>query len=247
MAYGARTLYPKFSNNHKMLHLGTREIQLVLLKNALLLGVNFHYGAELVALQAPPIGGTSGWSSWLLPSASKSTHQTSNGVLDFKPNKQGEYSTGLGQGKCNLVQTSELDSNFAMTSDVEKPEAVTALPFDALLLAEGEWSATSKSLGISKAIDRFAQAIGLVINLEFDPAEAKTKDSVLRSFTVKPFDPVGKAITEAGLKFEFAEYLKGETHYIVVTIKKASLLEHGAHRPTPAHTAPHRPIPPHPK
>ena len=31
MAYGARTLYPKFSNNNKMLHLGTREIQLVLL------------------------------------------------------------------------------------------------------------------------------------------------------------------------------------------------------------------------
>ena len=29
MAYGARTLYPKFSNNNAMLHLGTREIQLV--------------------------------------------------------------------------------------------------------------------------------------------------------------------------------------------------------------------------
>ena len=59
-------------------------------------------------------------------------------------------------------------------------------------------------------------------------AEASgTKDSALRSFTVRPFDPVGQALTEAGIKFEFAEYLKGETHYIVVTIKKRSLLEHG--------------------
>ena len=31
----------------------------------------------------------------------------------------------------------------------------------------------------------------------------------------------------AGVEFEFAEYLKGETHYIVVTIKKKSLLAHG--------------------
>ena len=43
------------------------------------------------------------------------------------------------------------------------------------------------------------------------------------SFTVRPIDPVGKAF-KGGIGFEFAEYLKGETHYIVVTIKKKSLL-----------------------
>ena len=55
IAYGARVFYPKFTNRNigtSPLHLGTREIQLVLLKNALLLGVAFSYGRELVALQA---------------------------------------------------------------------------------------------------------------------------------------------------------------------------------------------------
>ena len=41
VAYGAKAFYPRFSNRNmgsSPLHLGTREIQLVLLKNALLLG-----------------------------------------------------------------------------------------------------------------------------------------------------------------------------------------------------------------
>ena len=61
-----------------------------------------------------------------------------------------------------------------------------------------------------------------------DPAEPRTRDPHMRSFTVTPLDPVGKALLGAGVAFEFAEYLKGETHYIVVTIKKAALLAAGA-------------------
>ena len=83
----------------------------------------------------------------------------------------------------------------------------------------------------------------------------------MRSFTVRPIDPVGKAFKEAGIGFEFAEYLKGETHYIVVTIKKKSLLEHGVlrqvtgrhcdhshhhHHPPHPHPPPHPPPPPPP-
>ena len=56
-------------------------------------------------------------------------------------------------------------------------------------------------------------------------AEPRTKDPNMRSFTVQPFDPVGKQLTAAGIGFEFAEYLKGETHYIVVTIKKSDTPE----------------------
>ena len=73
-----------------------------------------------------------------------------------------------------------------------------------------------------------SQAIGLVINMALDPAEARTKDPHMRSFTVTPIDAVGKALVAAGVPFEFAEYLKGETHYIVVTIKKTALLRAGA-------------------
>ena len=81
---------------------------------------------------------------------------------------------------------------------------------------------------MGKSIDRFTQAIGLVINMELDPAEPRTKDPHMRSFTITPIDAVGKALIGAGVPFEFAEYLKGETHYIVITIKKGALLAAGA-------------------
>ena len=52
MGFGAKLFYPRFTNHGDLLHLGTREIQLVLFKAALLLGVRFVHGAELVAVQA---------------------------------------------------------------------------------------------------------------------------------------------------------------------------------------------------
>jgi len=49
------------------------------------------------------------------------------------------------------------------------PSDVRLVQFDALALAEGEWSPTCKRLGVTKTVDRFATAIGLVVNLELDP------------------------------------------------------------------------------
>ena len=46
-------------------------------------------------------------------------------------------------------QASQLDLNFVLPATAARPEGVKALEFDALLLAEGEWSATSKRLGIA--------------------------------------------------------------------------------------------------
>jgi len=229
--YGARTFYPKFTNRNignAPLHLGTREIQLVYLKNALLLGVTFSYGTELVAVQAPGGEADSSWTAWTREATSTATHQTSAGVLDFKPNKTGDYTTGVGQGKCNQIQASEIDPTFALAADISKPDFIETYAFDALLLAEGEWSQTSKRLGISKSIDRFSQAIGMVLNLILDPSEPATKDPNMRSFTISLLDPIGRKLKEAGIAFEFGEYLKGETHYIVLTIKKSALLSHGA-------------------
>ena len=176
---------------------------------------------------APPSAAGGGWAAWCR-SGDGQTNQTANSVLSFKPNKTSEYTTGAGQGKCNMLQTSELDPSFALAGSEAPPDEIEEIGFDALLLAEGEWSQTCKRLGVGKSIDRFTQAIGLVINMALDPAEARTKDPHMRSFTVTPIDAVGKALIAAGVPFEFAEYLKGETHYIVVTIKKTALLRAGA-------------------
>lgn len=37
---------------------------------------------------------------------------------------------------------------------------------------------------------------------------------------------MGHALTAAGIDFEFGEYLRGETHYIALTVKKRALLAH---------------------
>ena len=58
-----------------------------------------------------------------------------------------------------------------------------------------------------------------------DPEDGLTKR--FKSCTITPLQPHGRALKAGGVEFEFAEYLKGETHYIVVTIKKKSLLAHG--------------------
>lgn len=157
IAYGARTFYPKFTNRHigtSPLHLGTREIQLVLLKNALLLGVTFSYGTELIGLQAPGPAGAS-WRAWVREMGSGDTQAT--GVLDFKPSKAGDYHSATGMGKCNQLQTSEIDPTFAIRGSNPTPPGVETIDFDALLLAEGEWSPTCKRLGVSKSVDRFSQ------------------------------------------------------------------------------------------
>ena len=275
-ALGAHLFYPRFSNRRvgtSPLHLGTREIQLVLLKNALLLGVNFRYSTELVALQAPSTapssgsgsgsgsggssssssrgsgggssfssrgggggggggGSTGAWTAWARPAASTATHQTSGGALAFKPNKTADYGAGIGQGKCNLLATSELDVSFALGAEVARPEGVEAVAFDSLLLAEGEWSTTCKRLGVAKSIDRFTQAIGLVLNLLIDPAEPRTREPCQcgRSFNISPLDSVGMALKAARVDFEFGEFLRGETHYIVLSVKKATLLSRGVLR-----------------
>ena len=62
-AFGAKAFYPRFTNLGDTLHLGTREIQLVLLKNALLLGVGLSYGTTLVGVQGPSRDGAR-WHVW---------------------------------------------------------------------------------------------------------------------------------------------------------------------------------------
>ena len=96
---------------------------------------------DLSIVQAP--GGADGrlsWCAWGRTAGTTDTHQTSNGVLDFKPRKEGEYVQRYGQGKCNMALQTELDPTFALDGGAERPDGVTALLFDALILAEGEVS-----------------------------------------------------------------------------------------------------------
>jgi hypothetical protein len=104
------------------------------------------------------------------------------------------------------------------------------IEFNSLIVAEGENSATMKNLGFKKTVDKFNQAIGLVINLFYERENVVEKR--LKSFVITRFSPnwqemeLGK-LNSLGIACENIEYLKGSTHYIVVTIDKKSLLNFG--------------------
>ena len=68
-----------------------------------------------------------------------------------------------------MLATSEVSKEFVLGPMAVAPSDVRLVPFDALALAEGEWSPTCKRLGVTKIVDRFATTIGLVVNLELDP------------------------------------------------------------------------------
>jgi len=98
------------------------------------------------------------------------------------------------------------------------------------MVAEGEWSKTLRKLGFVKKIDKFSQAIGVVVNLDFDKSNAvekKVKPFTASRFAVDWRDGILGELDKVGLACENIEYLKGSTHFIVVTIDKDSLLSRG--------------------
>ncbi|XP_008070597.1 F-actin-methionine sulfoxide oxidase MICAL1 isoform X2 [Carlito syrichta] len=64
-ALGAKKFYGRFCTG-TLDHISIRQLQLLLLKVALLLGVEIHWGATFIGLQAPPSKGT-GWHAQLQP------------------------------------------------------------------------------------------------------------------------------------------------------------------------------------
>mmetsp|Transcript_10109 Transcript_10109/g.17785 ORF Transcript_10109/g.17785 Transcript_10109/m.17785 type:complete len:598 (+) Transcript_10109:95-1888(+) len=237
VSLGAKVFYPKLVTHGSPMHMGTREIQLVLLKTALLLGVDVRYNTALTGLACD---GDTSWRAAVytppkhqsgirksLSNIRKSLSRRSGekapkipDALKFKPDKTADYSATF---LCNMVE--EPDVDFVFTNAKTKGTDIETIPFDALVIAEGEWSQTSKKLGFHKSVDRFSRAIGIVVNLDYDPTNAVEKG--LRSFNLG-FAPVPSAardrLNAAGIQIETMEYLKGHTHYIVVSLYKLDSL-----------------------
>jgi hypothetical protein len=138
----------------------------------------------------------------------------------------------------NQLALSELDGSFALGAGASPPPGYTPLQFEALCIAEGEWSQSCKRLGVAKAIDRFASAIGLVVNLEATGTAAQAKQGgagenerqgALRSFVYNAGlgEPIAQ-LARDGLPVENLEYLRGVRHYCAATIPEAALVANGA-------------------
>ncbi|GBG24766.1 F-actin-methionine sulfoxide oxidase mical1 [Hondaea fermentalgiana] len=231
VSLGAKLFYPKLQVHGSPLHMGTREIQLCLLKTALLFGVQVRYATSLRALRFDAELET--WAAIATSSAPARTEgalrRLSGRVADalsFKPKKTADYEATF---RCNMVDNPQLDPTFLKGVATAEEKEVS---FDSLIVAEGEWSQSLRKLGFQKSVDRFSRAIGIVINMDYDPS--KPDEAALESFAlgISPKqNAVKERLKESGIFIENIEYLKGTTHYIVATLwKTSSLLDHGVLR-----------------
>jgi len=240
MSLGAKVYMPNLPAHARdsgvSFYMGTRELQLTFLKTALLCGVDVLYGKELTDLLPPQAVGK----QWQGRARSfKKTHgRETEGLkqpeaMDSKAadtqaaleglkaiGKSADYEKTY---KCNAMEYAEVCQDFVNGDADAHEEDEVRIPFDTYIIAEGEWSNTTKKLGFNKSVDKFAQALGLVINMTYDKSD--TTQQRLRSCAGQK-----QELTEAGIVYESMEYLKGETHYIVIAIKKETLLTYGALR-----------------
>eukprot|EP00475_Leptophrys_vorax_P016530 TRINITY_DN2298_c0_g1_i1.p1 TRINITY_DN2298_c0_g1~~TRINITY_DN2298_c0_g1_i1.p1 ORF type:complete len:593 (+),score=158.69 TRINITY_DN2298_c0_g1_i1:56-1834(+) len=247
VSLGAKLFFPDMKTQGGLLHLGTREIQMALLKSALLLGVHFRYGNEVESILVPS-SADSKWAAVLSSqnagkaqqnesadekSSSSEDKAAAEAAVSFKSSlKSADYEVTF---KCNMIERPEIDASFFVQTEeqgagADDEKVLDAIPFDAFLVAEGEWSRTLRRFGFVKKIDKFAQAIGVVVNLDFDKNNATEKK--LKPFTASRYavdwrDGILGQLDAIGLACENIEYLKGSTHFIVVTVTKESLLARG--------------------
>ncbi|CAD7966853.1 unnamed protein product [Amoebophrya sp. A120] len=223
VVYNCREFFPLFSHRDKLPHLGTRELQLTLLKCGLLVGVKYLYNWETIGLEAPPVSGSSG--TWTVGLKKPAGRVEPTGVLDLKAGKFEDAKARAADGACGMIEVNTFDPTFAVSNGklaASKPDMTISA--DVLVLAEGETSANSKKLGFTKKIQKFSRAIAIVLNLWRD-AKNKAENKV-QDFTVQGAfnSPAATALKAAGIDFEFMEYLRGTTHYVAICVMKKTLL-----------------------
>ncbi|CAD7955454.1 unnamed protein product [Amoebophrya sp. A25] len=225
--FQAREFFPLFTHRDKIPHLGTRELQLVLLKCGLLAGVKCLYGWETVLLEAPAAPtkdtGIGGWSVGLRKPTGRAEP---TGVLDLKANKFENAVARAADGACGMIEQNDFDPTFAVVNGgAGSVKLEKQVPVDAFVLAEGETSQNSKRIGFTKKIQKFSRAIAIVLNLWRDPkdkAQNQIKDFIVQGHLQSP---AASALKAQGIDFEFMEYLRGTTHYVAICVTKQTLLK----------------------
>jgi len=130
-------------------------------------------------------------------------------------------------------KASSLDGAIFRHESELPPEIKHIIPFDSLIVAEGESSRLIRHLGFDRYVTRFGPAIGIIVNCVFNRNNAEEKKLtefvVYRSQADWRETCLGK-LNENGIDVENMEYMKFSTHFIVVTAKKDSLVKYGVLR-----------------
>ena len=192
LALGAKSYFPSLQPTGNQKVLGTRQIQVCLLKTILLLGGAVRYGMEICGLRPPDASGGK-WQASFRPyvkhrrAAETNAHATrcaeEEGAPaappEAPPEGLSEGSGGRGASATEFqqakdyggkemvnVETWNVDEEFVDgRAAAAEASLLDFLAFDAYVIAEGGWSDSTRKLGFSKSVEIFKPVFGLVINL----------------------------------------------------------------------------------
>eukprot|EP00834_Sanchytrium_tribonematis_P003171 NODE_115_length_18417_cov_0.666012.p3 type:complete len:544 gc:universal NODE_115_length_18417_cov_0.666012:12582-10951(-) len=243
MGFGLNIFVPGFKS-HGLLHLGTREIQLCLLKVCLLFGVTVNFGEGVCGILHPSFTNSSNYCIWALPSEAARAY-LQNPMIETNELALKPCETDTDK----LEQTSKVDffekaisedsaifkSPVLRESDADYLKKSTLVDFNTLLIAEGESSRLIRRLGFDRKVAKYSEAIGIVVNLEFSSNPTKEERQldefqVWRASADWKKGPLGRLI-ELGVDLENMEYMRGnQIHFIAATTKLATLRNFGVVR-----------------
>mmetsp|Transcript_28351 Transcript_28351/g.34584 ORF Transcript_28351/g.34584 Transcript_28351/m.34584 type:complete len:1012 (+) Transcript_28351:531-3566(+) len=213
LGLGAKSYFPSLQPSGTNKHLGTRQIQVCLLKTLLLLGGRAHYGMEVCGLCPPSQDSKKRWRACFRPYVKHRRAEESAAELAVEFQKSKDYVAG----NKNEQEHNSVEEAFVNSKMDEKEEAASMVEFDAYVIAEGGWSDSTKKLGFNKSVSNFKSIFGLVINAKYSPGDMKEKN--MRSsihFALSGNWPLRRCPIQA----EFLEYLKGETHFFALVVSK---------------------------
>jgi len=210
LALGAKSYFPDLQPAGMNKHLGTRQIQVCLLKSLLLLGGRALYGREVCGLQP----GSTRWQAFVRPSARNRKVQTdSERAIEFQRTFDDDQDV-------NGLQANQVDQIFVSGGGTRG--SAEAFEFDAYMIAEGGWSDSTKRLGFSKSIQRFKSIFGVVINAQYNKQNIKERNMQSQiHFALSGKWPLRRCPIQA----EFLEYLKGETHFFALVVPKRNVTD----------------------
>ncbi|KAI9366941.1 hypothetical protein DFJ73DRAFT_891455 [Zopfochytrium polystomum] len=277
--FGMSHYFPHFSTTGNAgQHLGIKEIQICLLKAALLLGVRVDYQTGVCGLVDPAAfsssssssssGNDGRWAVWTLPDVDARARLAKRAALDglgglqeptapelqllpgeqdvsrlqkrnrvdyFEPAASAEGAVVRTLARCEGESERELQENAdreMIRTAGEEGSKARLIPFDYLFVAEGESSRLIRHLGFDRKVWKFANMIGIVVNIDISPAGLKSHSSYERQLpefletrmaAKWKEGPLGK-LHALGFDLENIEYLRStKTHFFVCTIKKQTL------------------------
>jgi len=233
LALGAKSYFPSLQPTGTQKILGTRQIQVCLLKTLLLFGGVVRYATEIHGLR-PPASAVAKWLAVFRPYVKHRraagvdaavTAVAASEVTEGAEATEFQKAKDYGGKEVTMVETWDVDQCFLNCADVvdQQPNVAcadydgTPVAFDAYVIAEGGWSDSTRKLGFAKAVDIFKPVFGLVANLVYDPTDLKEKN--MRS-QIKFMLGKDWPLSNCPIQAEFIEYLKGETHFFALVVSK---------------------------